>query len=137
MDAKEFIKNDEELKNIDIDNITTFLDIFNKEKNNNEENNNEENNIEVDIEKTLKDFNNIILKNKEEQDNKLYRTGLSLQILQGFINEFGLIEGGGMEEKEYSLYKEILNTYDKLEDLLGELMLEIAEGDKELAREYL
>ena len=127
MDAKEFIKNDDELKNIDVDNITTFLDIFNKE----------ENNIEVDIEKTLKDFNNIILKNKEEQDNKLYRTGLSLQILQGFINEFGLIEGYEMEEKEYSLYKEILNTYDKLEDLLGELMLEIAEGDKELAREYL
>lgn len=107
MDVKEFIKDNEELKDIDVENINEALDIFNHFK-----------------------------EEEEEQDKKLYRLTLSLEIIRGFESEYSLHDVM-LNNKEVELDKKIIETYDKLKDLLGELILESADGDKELARKYL
>jgi len=86
----------------------------------------------------IKDGEEMIEKLENDKNNKLIHLGESLTYLNYFLECYKKTEHiltiGDQEDK---LIISIDNKIENLNNLIGDLMLEIAEGDKEYARSFL
>ena len=143
MDANDFIKQHEDLKDIDVDNITKFIEEH-KGILSLEESSLEGGKILKDCERLEKHFEireknkeKIAEKRVEEKESKLYRAGEALSCLKEFRNMAGWMESYENNESEWELINNFKTKTKELYENLGEIMLKFADGDKELVKKYL
>jgi hypothetical protein len=145
MDAKDFISQHEDLKDIDIDNITSLMDDCKSLLESNE--------IELDIkegDKVVKKCSQlekyfdlrevkkdeIAKKRTEQKENKLEDISELMSYFDSFSNFFRGFHHYENDEDECEKINDINDILSNLYEKLGELTLKFADGDKVLAKKY-
>ena len=148
IDAKEFIKQHEELKDIDVDNITSFMDdcqsLLEANKLEAEELNIKEGakvvkkcgQLERYFELREVKHDEIKEKRGKEKESKLEDVAELMDYFNSFSNRFGGFYSFENDEDECEKLNDIKDKMENVYEKLGELTLKFADGDKALAKKY-